>query len=64
MNDAANSPAISVVVPVFNEEENMPILQSELRGALAGRDYELVFVDDGSMDRSAERIERGSLLAR
>jgi dolichol-phosphate mannosyltransferase len=59
MNDAANSPAISVVVPVFNEEENMPILQSELRAALAGRDYELVFVDDGSKDRSAERIDRG-----
>lgn len=57
MNDPANSPAISVVVPVFNEEENVPILQSELRAALAGRDYELVFVDDGSVDRSADKIE-------
>jgi len=56
----ANSPAISVVVPVFNEEENMPTLQSELRSALAGRDYELVFVDDGSMDGSAEKIEPGA----
>jgi len=51
------SPAISVVVPVFNEEENMSILQSELRGALAGLDYEIVFVDDGSTDRSADKIE-------
>src|SRR5256714_14935007 len=57
MNDAAASPAVSVVVPVFNEEENMSILQSELRAALSGLDYEIVFVDDGSSDRSAEKIE-------
>src|SRR6266852_9868877 len=57
MNDATTSPAVSVVVPVFNEEENMSILQSELRAALSGLDYEIVFVDDGSTDRSAEKIE-------
>jgi dolichol-phosphate mannosyltransferase len=57
MSDATSPPAISVVVPVFNEEENMSILQSELRAALAGRDYEIVFVDDGSADRSVEKIE-------
>lgn len=60
MSDAAHSPVISVVVPVFNEEENLPILQSELEAALAGRDYEIVFVDDGSVDDSAGRIERGA----
>jgi dolichol-phosphate mannosyltransferase len=54
---APDSPAISVVVPLFNEEENMSILQSELRAALAGRDYEIVFVDDGSNDGTRERIE-------
>ena len=57
MNDATASRAVSVVVPVFNEEENMSILQSELRIALADLDYEIVFVDDGSIDRSAEKIE-------
>jgi len=57
MNEAIASPAVSVVVPVFNEEENMSILQPELRAALAGLDYEIVFVDDGSTDRSAEKIE-------
>jgi glycosyltransferase involved in cell wall biosynthesis len=57
MNDSASPPAVSVVVPVFNEEENMPILQSELRAALSGLDYEIIFVDDGSTDRSAEKIE-------
>jgi dolichol-phosphate mannosyltransferase len=53
----ADAPAVSVVVPLFNEEENMSILQTELRGALAGRDYEIIFVDDGSTDRTRERIE-------
>src|SRR2546423_250821 len=57
MIDAVSSPAVSVVVPVFNEEENMSILQSELRAALGGVDHEIIFVDDGSTDRSAEKIE-------
>jgi dolichol-phosphate mannosyltransferase len=58
MNEMTNTPAVSVVVPVFNEEENMSILQSELTAALADRDYEIVFVDDGSGDRSVEKIEK------
>jgi dolichol-phosphate mannosyltransferase len=57
MIDASASPAVSIVVPIFNEEENMSILQSELRSALAGLDHEIIFVDDGSTDRSAEKIE-------
>jgi dolichol-phosphate mannosyltransferase len=51
------SPQISVVVPVFNEEENMSILQTEIRAALAGRDYEIIFVDDGSSDGTAEKTD-------
>ena len=50
------SPQISVVVPVFNEAENMSILQSELKNALGGLDHEIIFVDDGSVDRTVERI--------
>jgi dolichol-phosphate mannosyltransferase len=53
-----DSLAVSVIVPLFNEEENMSILQSELRAALAGVDHEIIFVDDGSIDRTAERIEK------
>jgi dolichol-phosphate mannosyltransferase len=57
MTGTSASPAVSVVVPVFNEEENMSILQSELRAALARVDHEIIFVDDGSTDCSAEKIE-------
>ena len=52
-----SSPEASIVVPVFNEEENISILQSELRAALQALDHEIIFVDDGSIDRTAERIE-------
>lgn len=51
-----NAPAVSVVVPLFNEEENVPALQAGLRSALSGLDYEIIFVDDGSIDRTFERI--------
>jgi len=51
-----NSPAVSVVVPLYNEEENVLALQAELRSALAGLDYEIIFVDDGSTDSTFERI--------
>ena len=57
MNEVTESPALSVVVPLYNEEANVLILQEELRAALKGLDYEIIFVDDGSVDRTAERIE-------
>lgn len=54
------SPAISVVVPLYNEEGNVAELQSQVATALAGRDYELVLVDDGSSDGTVERVEAGA----
>jgi dolichol-phosphate mannosyltransferase len=57
MMQTTNSPAVSVIVPLFNEEESITILQTELSAALSGVDYEIIFVDDGSVDRTAERIE-------
>lgn len=49
---------LSVVIPVYNEEENLPILWPEIREVLAplGLSYEVIFVDDGSQDRSAEVV--------
>jgi dolichol-phosphate mannosyltransferase len=49
---------LSVVIPVYNEEENLPLLWPELRGVLEAErlSFEVVFVDDGSRDRSAEII--------
>jgi dolichol-phosphate mannosyltransferase len=55
--EMTNSPAVSVIVPVFNEEQNLSILQAQLRAALSGLDYEIIFVDDGSLDGTAERVE-------
>ncbi|HEY0368375.1 MAG TPA: glycosyltransferase family 2 protein [Chthoniobacterales bacterium] len=53
----SDAPDVSVVVPVFNEEENVGILQDELERALAGIDYEIIFVDDGSCDGTIARIK-------
>jgi dolichol-phosphate mannosyltransferase len=53
---SAGSPAVSVVVPLFNEEENVPLFQAELTSALSGLDYEIIFVDDGSTDGTVQRI--------
>jgi polyisoprenyl-phosphate glycosyltransferase len=49
-------PTVSVVVPVFNEEQVLPDLHRRLRAALADVEggYEIIYVDDGSSDRSAE----------
>ncbi|MCL4161049.1 UNVERIFIED_CONTAM: hypothetical protein GTU68_025829, partial [Idotea baltica] len=51
-----NALDVSVVVPIFDEEENLPILYGEVCAALEPTDlaWELVLVDDGSRDRSLE----------
>jgi dolichol-phosphate mannosyltransferase len=56
MSDPPNVPAVSVVVPLYNEEENVSILQGELSAALAGINHEIIFVDDGSTDRTVSRL--------
>jgi dolichol-phosphate mannosyltransferase len=50
---------ISVVVPVFNEEENLPILVPRIVEVLKplGKTYEMIFVDDGSTDRSRQLLK-------
>lgn len=56
------SVALSVVVPLYNEEDNVRPLHNAVSDALDGYDYELVLVDDGSRDstyaRAAELVDR------
>ena len=46
--------ALSVVIPVYNEEANLPVLFARLYPVLdgLGRPYEVIFTNDGSADRS------------
>ena len=58
MTERTTAYAVSVVVPVYNEVESLPRLYEEVREAMeaAGVSYEIIFVDDGSTDASADLI--------
>src|SRR5690554_4566149 len=47
---------LSVVIPVYNEEENTTLLIERLEAALTGINFEIIFVDDGSTDRTRQKI--------
>ncbi|MCB1225034.1 MAG: glycosyltransferase family 2 protein [Verrucomicrobiales bacterium] len=51
-------PKLSVVIPLYNEEDNIGQLQEELSRALADIPHELLLVDDGSTDATVARIQR------
>lgn len=59
MSAATTTTTLSVIVPMYNEEEALPALVGRLRPALDGTgvSYEVVAVDDGSADRTAELLE-------
>lgn len=50
---------ISLVIPLYNEEENVRILHDRIRGTLdkLGESYEVIFIDDGSGDRTFELLK-------
>ncbi|MDO6587029.1 glycosyltransferase family 2 protein [Salipiger sp. 1_MG-2023] len=55
---SGSAPEVSVCVPIYNEEDNVALLHKEIVSALEPmkRSFELVFVDDGSSDRSVARL--------
>jgi len=55
-----DAPQLSIVIPVFNEEESLPTLFARLYPALdaLGRTYEIIFVDDGSKDKSVALLRQ------
>ena len=53
-----NQPSLSVVVPVFNERDNVAPLVNEITAALRGQiDFEIVYVDDNSKDDSLQVLQ-------
>lgn len=54
---ASRPPLISVVIPCKNEAANLPLLLDEVDAALAGREYEVLVIDDGSTDGTPATVE-------
>ena len=53
------SKQISIVIPLFNEEESLPHLLTWIQKVLDGKfSYEVIFVDDGSKDKSWEVVAK------
>jgi len=49
---------ISIVVPLYEEEENVPLLVAEVAEKLSDHDYELILIDDGSTDGTVAAIKK------
>jgi len=54
---SSRDPAVTVVVPGLNEAESLPLLAAQVKEALEGTVYELIFVDDGSTDETWQVIK-------
>lgn len=53
-----NSFFVSVIIPVFNEEKNIPPLLTKLTQVLHSYNYEIIYVDDGSKDKTTTVIKK------
>ncbi len=54
----STSEKLSIVIPVYNEEESIALLVARLEDALYSIDYEVIFVDDGSTDNTRREVKR------
>ena len=54
--NGSNSPEITVLVPVMNEAGNIRPLIDEICGALSGRNFEIIYIDDASNDDSPAEL--------
>ncbi len=50
------NPDISIIIPLYNEVDNIEPLGYSIINAMQGRNYEVVFVDDGSADGSTQKL--------
>ena len=59
LGDVHSAPELSIILPVYNEEENLENLYSRLKSVLERDqcDFEIIFVDDGSRDGSLAKLE-------
>ena len=55
-----NDPVFSIIAPIYNELNNLPLLHSRVQAVMAqtGEPWELILVDDGSQDGSTEVIRQ------
>lgn len=58
MIEKSVSEKLSIVVPLYNEEQSIAPLTMRIEDALKGRDYEIILVDDGSTDNSRAEIKK------
>lgn len=49
---------LSIIIPVYNEEENVGLLVDRIETALQGKSYEIILVDDGSTDKTRLEIKK------
>lgn len=51
---------LSIIIPFFNEEQNLPLLYKELKSSLKKikEDHEIIFVDDGSTDKGYKEVSK------
>lgn len=55
-NNTFPNQLLSVVIPVYNEEDNVALLSQKVNEALSAYNYELILVDDGSTDDTVQRV--------